>query len=112
MKLRSSILRCCLQSSLLPLLLATAVQAADSSPAVLPGTQPLTQTGDLAHALVGGIDRYLDRVLAASPQTRARHWNRDLNSPEAYVKSIETNRQQLARILGVVDTRGPAQLRI
>ena len=112
MTLRSSILRCCLQSSLLPLLLATAVQAADSSPAVLPGTQPLTQTGDLAHALVGGIDRYLDRVLAASPQTRARHWNRDLNSPEAYVKSIETNRQQLARILGVVDARMPAQLRI
>ena len=112
MKSRSSILRCRLQSCLLPLLLATATQAADSSPAVMPGTQPLTQTGDLAQALVGGIDRYLDRVLAAAPQARARHWNRDLNSPEAYVKSIETNRQQLARILGVVDTRMPAQLRI
>ena len=46
-----------LASSLLLLQLATVSQAADSSPAVLPGTQPLTQTGDLAHALVGGIDR-------------------------------------------------------
>ena len=93
-------------------MMVTASQAADPSPAVFPGTQPLTQTGDLAHALVGGIDRYLDRVLEAAPAARARHWNRDLSSPEAYVRSIETNRQHLARILGVVDRRAPAQLRV
>ena len=87
-------------------------RAADPSPAVFPGTQPLTQTGDLAHALVGGIDRYLDRVLEAAPAARARHWNRDLSSPEAYVRSTETNRQHLARILGVVDRRAPALLKV
>lgn len=93
-------------------MMVTASQAADPSPAVFPGTQPLTQTGDLAHALVGGIDRYLDRVLEAAPAARSRHWNRDLSSPEAYVRSIETNRQQLARILGVVDRRGPVLLKV
>ncbi|MFZ9856041.1 MAG: hypothetical protein ACO3I0_13060, partial [Limisphaerales bacterium] len=89
---------CVLSALLLPVL-----SAADLAPEVLPGTRPLTQTGDLAHALVGGIDRYLDRVLEAAPEARARHWHRDLGSPEAYVRSIETNRQQLARILGVVE---------
>jgi len=87
------------------------LSAAEPSPPVFPGTQPLTQTGDLAAALVGGIDRYLDRVLEAAPAARARHWNRDLSSPEAYGRSIETNRQQLARILGVVDRRGPVLLK-
>ena len=99
-------------SRLLLLLLVAAVQAADTAPEVMPGTRPLTQTGDLAHALVGGIDRYLDRVLEAAPAARARHWQRDLGSPEAYVRSIETNRQQLARILGVVDPRAPALLKV
>ena len=99
-------------SRLLSLLLVAAVQAADTAPEVMPGTRPLTQTGDLAHALVGGIDRYLDRVLEAAPEARARHWHRDLSSPEAYVRSIETNRQQLARILGVVDRRSPALLKV
>jgi dienelactone hydrolase len=94
------------------LLLALGLSAAEPSPAVFPGTAPLTQTGDLAHALVGGIDRYLDRVLEAAPAARARHWNRDLSSPEAYVRSIETNRQHLARILGVVDRRAPALLKV
>ena len=51
------------------LLLALGLSAAEPSPAVFPGTAPLTQTGDLAHALVGGIDRYLDRVLEAARRT-------------------------------------------
>lgn len=97
---------------LITLLLTTASRAADTAPAVLPGTQPLTQNGDLAQSLVGGIDRYLDRVLEAAPKNRARHWNRDLSSTESYVRSVETNRQQLARILGVVDRRVPAVVRL
>ncbi|MBI1841396.1 MAG: dienelactone hydrolase family protein [Verrucomicrobia bacterium] len=85
--------------------------AIDAQSLVLPGTQPLTMEGDLAAPLVGGIDRSLDRVLADAPKNRARHWNRDLSSPEAYARSVETNRQRLATILGVVDSRAPAQLR-
>ena len=66
--------------------------------------------GDLAEQIVGGIDTYLDRLLADAPKSRARYRNRDLSSPEAYVKSVETNRQHLAAIMGVVDKREPVQL--
>jgi dienelactone hydrolase len=86
--------------------------SAEPSPLVLPGTQPLTMPGDLAAQIVGGIDTYLDRLLASAPNDRAHNWNRDLSSPEAYVKSIETNRQHLASIMGVVDKREPVQLKV
>ncbi|MBI3416509.1 MAG: hypothetical protein HY043_14535 [Verrucomicrobia bacterium] len=82
-----------------------------AAPEPFPGTQPLTMEGDLAAQMVGGIDKYLDGVLAYAPQNAARHWHRDLSSPEAYVKSIAPNRERLAKILGVVDKREPAQLR-
>ena len=58
------------------------------------GTTALESKGDLSAELVSGIDRYLDRVLQAAPEKRARHWKRDLSSPEAYVGSIATNRQR------------------
>jgi dienelactone hydrolase len=95
---------------LLSLLLAINALA-EPSPPVLPGTGPLTIEGDMAARIVGGIDTYLDRLLANAPKNRARHWNRDLSSPDAYLKSVETNRQRLATILGVVDKREPVQLR-
>ena len=93
----------------LSLFVAITLSAEPSAP-VLPGTQPLTMEGDLAAQIVGGIDTYLDRLLADAPKSRARYWNRDLSSPEAYVKSVETNRQHLAAIMGVVDKREPVQL--
>jgi hypothetical protein len=67
--------------------------------------------GDLAAQMVGGIDKYLDHLLANVVESRAHYWHRDLSSPEAYVKSVETNRQRLATIVGVVDKREPVQLR-
>lgn len=76
-----------------------------------PGTQLLSMEGDLAAQMVSGIDTYLDAVLAEAPKTRAEHWNRDLSSAEAYTKSIATNRQRLATILGVIDKRDPVVLR-
>jgi dienelactone hydrolase len=76
-----------------------------------PGTQLLNMEGDLAAQMVSGIDTYLDAVLAEAPKTRAEHWARDLSSAEAYAKSITTNRQRLATILGVVDKRDPVVLR-
>ena len=71
----------------------------------LPGTQPLTWTDDLASRLVDGADRFLLRKLEASIGERAKHWQRDFTSPEAYQKSIEPNRKRLAHILGVRDER-------
>ena len=71
----------------------------------LAGTKPLTMEGDIAAQMVAGIDKFLLREIDLSVERRARHWKRDFSSPEAYNKSIEPNRQRLAKILGVVDER-------
>jgi dienelactone hydrolase len=83
-----------------PLLLALALTA---NP--LPNTQSLDDKDDLAMKMVAGIDRYLTRELAASPEKRKQHWKPDYSSPEAYAKSVEPNRQRLRKILGIVDER-------
>ncbi len=74
---------------------------------VFAGTKPLTMTGDLASHLVEGADRFLLDQLQQSIERRPAFWQRDLSSPEAYVKSVEPNRKALARVLGVVDERIP-----
>lgn len=71
----------------------------------IPNTASLEWEGDLAARMVAGIDAYLDRETEASVERRAQYWNRDFSSPEAYVKSIQPNRERLAKILGVVDER-------
>jgi dienelactone hydrolase len=73
----------------------------------LPGTRPLERTGDLAAQMVEGIDKYLMRALAAAPQARKEYWKPDFSSREAYLRSVEPNRQHLKKILGVVDERVP-----
>jgi dienelactone hydrolase len=73
----------------------------------LPDTHPLTTEGDLAARMVAGIDRYLMRELAASPEKRKALWHPDYSSPEAFARSVEPNREHLRRILGVVDRRVP-----
>src|SRR5919197_769759 len=73
----------------------------------LPGTQPLTAEGDLAAQMVAGIDKYLTRELAASVEKRKAFWKPDYSSPEAYVKSVQPNRERLKKILGVVEPRLP-----
>ncbi|MBI4606383.1 MAG: dienelactone hydrolase family protein [Planctomycetes bacterium] len=81
--------------------------AQDPSGPPLPGTEPLTLTGDIASRLVDGVDRFLLRELERSVERRARHWKRDLSSHEAYERSVESNRKRLAHILGVRDPRVP-----
>jgi hypothetical protein len=73
----------------------------------LPGTAPFTREGDLSAQMVAGIQRFLLRETENSLAARAQFWKRDLSSPEAYAKSVEPNRQRLAHILGVVDSRVP-----
>lgn len=68
-------------------------------------THPLELTGDIASHLVAGADRFLLAKLEQSRENRARHWNRDLSSPENYSRSLEPNRKRLAHILGVRDPR-------
>jgi len=78
----------------------------------LPGTKPLTMDGDLAAQMVAGIDKFCDRELAASIERRAAKWHRDFASPEAYVKSIEPNRERFKRIIGAQDKREPVEMTI
>ena len=60
----------------------------------LPNTQPLTLDGDIASRLVDGVDKFLLREIDKSVERRARYWRRDFSSPEAYNKSIESNRKR------------------
>ncbi len=93
--------------ALLPLLLLSRAPAQNPDPHPLPGTAPLTLTGDIASNLVAGVDRFLIRKLDESVTHRAALWNRDLSSPQAHAASVQTNRQRLAHILGVRDPRPP-----
>src|SRR5258706_5120520 len=76
-----------------------------ADPTTLPGTQPLTMEGDMASNLVAGVDKFLLRELDKSVEHRAKFWHRDFSNADAYNKSIEPNRQRLAKILGVADPR-------
>src|SRR5947207_485167 len=68
----------------------------------LPGTQPLTMTGDLSAQMVAGIDRFLMEQTKSIAAERAKNWKRDFSSPEACERSIQTNRAQLAKIIGAI----------
>ena len=71
----------------------------------LPGTAPLTIEGDLAARMVDGINEYLSRETAATPDKRSRYWKRDYSSRAAYEQSVSGNRERLRRILGATDPR-------
>ena len=105
MKPCSVILLICLTALLAPPGPFARSHAAESAESPLPGTQPLTMTGDLASALVAGVDRFLLSQIEDSTARRIRHWKRDFSSPPAYNAWVEPNRKRLAHILGVRDPR-------
>jgi dienelactone hydrolase len=67
----------------------------------LPGTSALTEPGDLSRKLHDANDRFLDREIERAAKEREKFWKRDLSSPEAYAKSVQPNRERLARMLGI-----------
>lgn len=67
----------------------------------LPGTERLEETGDLSRMLHEANDRFLDREIERAAGEREKFWRRDLSSPEAYAKSVQPNRERLARMLGI-----------
>lgn len=69
--------------------------------APLTGTSALTETGDLSRMLHEANDRFLDREIERAAKERERFWKRDLSSPEAYAKSVQPNRERLAKLLGI-----------
>ncbi len=84
-----------------------AVATAPDNPSVLPGTQALTWTGDIASRLVDGADHFVLGEIEKSVERRVRFWNRDKSSADAYNASIEPNRKRLEQILGIRDARVP-----
>lgn len=75
----------------------------------LPGTRPLRMEGDLSLQLVEAVDRFLLRRTAESPQAREGFWSWDYSSPQAYLESIESNRDRFRRRIGAVDDRLPVR---
>ena len=93
---------------MLTLALLASLAIAPDAPDSLPGTALWDDRADSkaeALAMVEGLHRFLDRETAASVERRARHWDRDTSSAEAYAKSVAPNRERLARIVGAVDPR-------
>ncbi|MFN7996539.1 MAG: hypothetical protein U0Q18_23205 [Bryobacteraceae bacterium] len=73
----------------------------------LPGTAPLVFQGDPAADMVDAIRASLVRETVTAAEHRDERWHRDFSSPEAYERSISGNRENLRRIIGAVDARGP-----
>ena len=76
----------------------------------LPGTQLLTWEGDLSERMMDGAHRFVERKIEESIQTRQMYWNRDFTSRQAYRRSVEPNRQQFMKSIGVVDPRMPVTI--
>ncbi len=99
-------IRCWMLASLL---VATSIIVVPLAAAqeVLPGTEPLTDEGDLAARMVDQVDAFLLQQTELAAQRRAAFWHRDVSSHEAYERSVAENRALFARIIGAVDPRIP-----
>jgi len=71
----------------------------------LPGTQPLTVTGDVSAEMVRGIGRFLDLQTERARRDREKYWQRDFASAQRYEASIQENRSRLRTIIGATETR-------
>ncbi|MBI3861674.1 MAG: hypothetical protein HY290_07240, partial [Planctomycetia bacterium] len=100
--------RCALASCLVLLAFSCPLFAQDHNTPKGPplsGTEALTLEGDISEQMIAGVDRFLLKELEASIDRRRQRWNRDVSSAAAYTKSIEPNRRNLARIIGLRDPR-------
>ncbi|MCA9063440.1 MAG: hypothetical protein KDA96_10285, partial [Planctomycetaceae bacterium] len=68
-------------------------------------TIPLELADDPASLMVDGIDRFLLQQTSNADARRGELWQPDFSSADAYLQSVEMHRQNLARMLGVVDQR-------
>ena len=88
---------------LVPTALPSESSALDDTSGVLSGTKPLTMTDDIADKLVEGVDSFLLKQIDESTKNRAKFWNRNFSSANAYQESVEPNRRRLAHVLGLRD---------
>ena len=53
----------------------------------------------------------VDRMTQDSVKTRQAYWKMDYSSPDAFVKSVNPNRERLRKIIGAVDPRSSVNRR-
>ena len=82
---------------------------ANNTAQILHGTNPLTFEGDLAAQMVEVLDGYVTDAIADSVEKRETLWHRDYSSHEAYVKSVEPNRERFRKQIGCLDERLPIE---
>lgn len=79
-------------------------------PEVLPGTKPLTwglSASELSAKILDGAHTFIDEKMKESMVTRLQLWNRDFSSQQAYELSVEPNRRQFMKYIGVEDKSEP-----
>ncbi|MFO0428784.1 MAG: alpha/beta hydrolase family protein, partial [Planctomyces sp.] len=68
-------------------------------------SQPLTGNDDQASLMVDGIDRFLLKQIATDAATRPDRFTVDPSSKDAWEKSLQPHRAELARCIGATDAR-------
>jgi hypothetical protein len=76
-------------------------------PDVMPGTRPLAAESDRSIRILDNAHLFIEKKIREAAEGRARFWQRDLTSREAYERSVQPNRQRLMEALGVEDTGKP-----
>src|SRR5215475_13099796 len=88
-------------------LLGFTLMASAADPQPLPGTKPLTETGDLSARLRKGLEKFLLQELDRASTQRLKRWEQDLSSVESYRQATGPSRDRFRRMIGVVDERLP-----
>ena len=72
----------------------------------LPGTKPLTMTGDIASELVAGVDRFLLKQIDESRGQARAYWKRDFSSLQGLRRFGRTQSQAAGAHPGRARSRG------
>ncbi|MDR2643053.1 MAG: hypothetical protein LBC74_09690 [Planctomycetaceae bacterium] len=87
------------------IILALVFTAIPASAQPLPDTKPIEWTENYFERNSRLITEFLDKKIAGSELLRAKYWNRDFASSDAYQQSVAKNRERLKFITGVRDNR-------
>lgn len=93
---------CCFQRRKLAALALLGLLAATgrAQPGPLPGTQPLTMSGDIASNLVAGVDRFLTRKLVEAVEPRSAKFKSETGEGVLSI-GLHEYRMKLERMLGL-----------
>ena len=78
---------------------------------ILPNTEPLKVSGDIASQMIDGIDKFLLKEIESNRKKRLENWQKAVvaapiaKKPTALIDLMEEKRKRLAKILGAHDER-------